>query len=136
MPEAPERELTFAQAIREALAEEMRRDGTVCIMGEDVADLGGLVLAYRAWRTATSNQRLAPVDGLTPDQRFFVGYAQWACANVRPEVARLRARTDPHSPSVYRVNGLVANVPEFGQAFGCKAGAPMTKPEEKVCKIW
>jgi len=105
-------------------------------LGEDVADLGGLVLAYRAWRTATSNQRLAPVDGLTPDQRYFVGYAQWACANVRPEVARLRARTDPHSPPIYRVNGLVVNFPEFGQAFGCKPGAPMTKPEEKVCKIW
>jgi putative endopeptidase len=105
-------------------------------LGEDVADLGGLVLAYRAWREATANQRLAPVDGLTPDQRFFVGYAQWSCSNVRPEVERQRARTDPHSPSVYRVNGLVVNVPEFGQAFGCKAGAPMTKPAEKVCKIW
>ena len=105
-------------------------------LGEDVADLGGLVLAYRAWREATANQRLAPVDGLTPDQRFFVGYAQWSCSNVRPEVERLRARTDPHSPSVYRVNGLMVNVPEFGQAFGCKPGAPMTKAAEKVCKIW
>ncbi|HEY1904525.1 MAG TPA: M13 family metallopeptidase [Myxococcaceae bacterium] len=105
-------------------------------LGEDVADLGGLILAYRAWRGATANQRLMPVDGLTPDQRFFVGNAQWACANVRPEAARLRARTNPHSPPKYRVNGLVVNVPEFGHAFGCKAGAPMTKPEEKVCKIW
>jgi endothelin-converting enzyme/putative endopeptidase len=105
-------------------------------LGEDVADLGGLVLAYRAWRAATANQRLAPVDGLTPDQRFFVGYAQWACSNIRPQVLRLRARTDPHSPPKYRVNGLMVNMPEFGQAFGCRPGAPMTKPPEKVCKVW
>jgi putative endopeptidase len=105
-------------------------------LGEDVADLGGLILAYRAWRGATANQRLAPVDGLTPDQRFFVGNAQWACSNVRPEAMRLRARTNPHSPPRYRVNGLVVNVPEFGQAFSCKPGTPMTKPAEKVCKVW
>ena len=105
-------------------------------LGEDVADLGGLVLAYRAWRSATSRQRLQPIDGLTPDQRFFVGYAQWACANVRPQVARLRARTDPHSPSKYRVNGLMVNMPEFGQAFGCKPGTSMTRPPEKVCRVW
>ena len=105
-------------------------------LGEDVADLGGLLLAYRAWKTATAGQALAPIDGLTPEQRFFVGYAQWACANVRPQTERVRARTDPHSPSRYRVNGLVVNVPEFSQAFGCKPGAPMTKPPEKVCKVW
>ena len=105
-------------------------------LGEDVADLGGLILAYRAWKGATANQRLMPVDGLTPDQRFFVGNAQWACANVRPEAARLRARTNPHSPPQYRVNGLVVNVPEFSKAFSCKPGAPMTKPPEKVCKVW
>ena len=105
-------------------------------LGEDVADLGGLILAYRAWRAATANQRLVPIDGLTPDQRFFVGYAQWACASVRPQVARLRARTDPHSPSKYRVNGLMVNMPEFGQAFGCRAGTPMTRPAEKICKVW
>ena len=105
-------------------------------LGEDVADLGGLILAYRAWRGATANQRLMPVDGLTPDQRFFVGNAQWACANVRPEAARLRARTNPHSPPQYRVNGLVVNMPEFSTAFSCKPGAPMTKPPEKVCKVW
>ena len=105
-------------------------------LGEDVADLGGLILAYRAWRGATANQRLAPVDGLTPDQRFFVGNAQWACSNIRPEAMRLRARTNPHSPPKYRVNGLVVNMPEFGQAFSCKPGTPMTKPAEKVCKVW
>jgi putative endopeptidase len=105
-------------------------------LGEDVADLGGLILAHRAWRAATANQRLMPIDGLTPDQRFFIGNAQWACSNIRPETMRLRARTDPHSPPRYRVNGLVVNMPEFAQAFSCKPGQPMTKPLEKVCKVW
>ena len=105
-------------------------------LGEDVADLGGLILAYRAWKAATANQRLAPIDGLTPEQRFFVGNAQWVCSNIRPEAMRLRARINPHSPPKYRVNGLMVNMPEFGQAFGCKPGAPMTKPPERVCKVW
>jgi endothelin-converting enzyme/putative endopeptidase len=105
-------------------------------IGEDVADLGGLILAYRAWKASTAAERLAPIDGLTPEQRFFVGNAQWACTNMRPETERLLARTDPHSPPRYRVNGLVVNMPEFGAAFSCKPGQPMTKPAEKVCKVW
>ena len=104
--------------------------------GEDVADLGGTILAYIAWKEATKGQDLHPIDGLTPDQRFFVGLAQWACANYRPEDLRVRAVTDPHSPTKYRVNGLVVNMPEFGQAFGCKSGSPMVKAADKVCKVW
>jgi endothelin-converting enzyme/putative endopeptidase len=80
--------------------------------------------------------QLTEKDGLTPEQRFFVGYAQWACANVRPETARIWARTDSHSPKVYRVNGLVVNMPEFAAAFRCKAGQPMVKPPEQVCRVW
>jgi len=102
--------------------------------GEDVADLGGTILAWQAWKKATAGEELEPRDGLTPDQRFFVGFAQWACSNVRPEDARLRAATDPHSPPVWRINGVVANMPEFAAAFSCKAGQPMVR--EKVCKIW
>ncbi len=104
--------------------------------GEDVADLGGTILAYMAWQDATKNQRLHPIDDLTPEQRFFVGFAQWACENDRPEDARLRAMTDPHSPAKYRINGVVVNVPEFGKAFGCKPGSPMVKPSDKVCRVW
>ena len=89
--------------------------------GEDVADLGGTILAYIAWKDATKGQDLQPIDGLTPDQRFFVGFAQWACENDRPENLRVRAITDPHSPAKYRINGVVVNMPEFGTAFGCKA---------------
>ena len=105
-------------------------------LGENVADLGGLILAYQAWKTATEGQRLVPIDGLTPAQRFFVGNAQWACNNIRPEAARLQARVDPHAPARYRVNGLVVNVPEFQTAFACKAGQPMVKAPEKLCKVW
>jgi len=105
-------------------------------LGEDVADLGGTLLAYRAWKRATVGSPLQPRDGLTPEQRFFVGYAQWVCSNQRPEDERLRAITDPHSPPIWRVNGVMVNIPEFAEAFACKPGQPMAKPSEKVCKIW
>jgi putative endopeptidase len=105
-------------------------------MGEDVADLGGEILAYIAWKAATADKDLKPIDGLTPEQRFFIGYAQWACANERPEDLRLRAQVDPHSPAQYRINGVVVNMPEFAEAFHCKAGQPMVKPSEKVCRVW
>ena len=105
-------------------------------LGEDVADLGGEILAYIAWKNATRDLSLQSIDGLTPEQRFFIGFAQWDCANERPEDLRVRATTDPHSPAVYRINGVVANMPEFSQAFSCKPGQPMTKPPEKVCKVW
>jgi endothelin-converting enzyme/putative endopeptidase len=102
--------------------------------GEDVADLGGLVLAYMAWKSATKDQHLEPRDGFTPDQRFFIGYAQWACENQRPENQRANAITDPHSPGKYRVNGLMVNMPEFQEAFKCKAGTPMVR--ENRCRVW
>src|SRR5947209_8366084 len=105
-------------------------------LGEDVADLGGEILAYIAWKDATKDKNLQPLDGLTPEQRFFVGFAQWDCSNERPEDLRVRAMTDPHSPSKYRINGVVVNMPDFAQAFSCKQGQPMVKPADKVCKVW
>jgi putative endopeptidase len=105
-------------------------------LGEDVADLGGEILAYMAWQAATKDKSLQPIDGLTPEQRFFIGFAQWDCANERPEDLRVRAATDPHSPAVDRINGVVVNMPEFQRAFGCREGQPMVKPPDKVCKVW
>jgi len=105
-------------------------------LGEDVADLGGEILAYMAWQDATKDKDLKPIDGLSPEQRFFIGFAQWDCSNERPEDLRVRAATDPHSPSQYRINGVVVNMPEFHKAFGCKAGQPMTQSREKICKVW
>ena len=102
--------------------------------GEDVADLGGTVLAYIAWKEAEKGKKLEDRDGFTPDQRFFIGLAQWACENQRPENLRANAITNPHSPGKYRINGVVVNMPEFQKAFGCKAGQPMTK--EDRCRVW
>jgi len=102
--------------------------------GEDIADLGGLILAWMAWKDQTKSMHLERRDGLTPEQRFFVGNAQWACENDRPENQRLNAITNPHSPGKYRVNGLVVNMPEFEKAFSCKTGQPMAK--ENRCRIW
>lgn len=103
-------------------------------LGEDTADLGGLILAWMAWKDQTKDMQLHSRDGLTPEQRFFVGYAQWACENTRPEDARANAITDPHSPGKYRVNGLVVNMPQFQQAFSCKTGQPMVKADR--CRVW
>ncbi|MGA7399602.1 MAG: M13 family metallopeptidase [Candidatus Sulfotelmatobacter sp.] len=103
-------------------------------LGEDVADLGGLILAYMAWKADTKGQNLQPIDGLTPDQRFFVGYGQSWCGETRDETLRLRATVDHHSPEKYRTNGVVSNMPEFQEAFHCKAGSPMVN--ETRCRVW
>ena len=94
-------------------------------LGEDVADLGGEILAWMAWKAEVAGKTLDSRDGFTPEQRFFIGFAQWACENQRPENLRVSAITNPHSPGKYRINGVVANMPEFAQAFDCKAGQPM-----------
>jgi putative endopeptidase len=105
-------------------------------LGENVADLGGEILAYIAWKDATKGDHLEPIDGLTPEQRFFVGFAQWDCANERPEDLRVRALTDEHSPAIDRINGVVVNMPEFKEAFSCKEGQPMVAPAAKLCRVW
>jgi putative endopeptidase len=102
--------------------------------GEDVADIGGTLLAYIAWKKQTETMRLTTVDGFTPDQRFFVGMAQWACENDRPENLRVSAITNPHSPGFARINGVVSNMPQFQQAFGCKVGQPMV--HAPTCRVW
>ena len=103
-------------------------------LGEDVADLGGLLLAYRAWEDDTKSEKLQPLDGLTPAQRFFVGYGQSWCGESRDETKRLRATVDPHSPEKYRTNGVVSNMPEFQEAFHCSAGSPMVN--QNRCRVW
>ncbi len=102
--------------------------------GEDVADLGGTLLAYLAWQMQEHGKKLENIDGFTPDQRFFVGLAQWACEEARPENLRVNAITDPHSPGFARINGVVSNMPQFAKAFGCKAGQPMV--HTPTCKVW
>ncbi|HEY2747785.1 MAG TPA: M13 family metallopeptidase, partial [Polyangia bacterium] len=103
-------------------------------LGEDVADLGGTQLAYDAWKRANAGRTPPSGDGFSPDQRFFIGMAQWACDNERDEDKRLNATVNPHSPDEYRINGVVANMPTFAKAFACKAGQPMVRAN--VCRIW
>jgi endothelin-converting enzyme/putative endopeptidase len=103
-------------------------------LGEDVADLGGLILAYMAWQEDTQGQKLDSLDDLTPDQRFFVGYGQSWCGQTRDQTKRLRATVDPHSPEKYRTNGVISNMPQFQEAFHCKADAPMVNKNR--CRVW
>ena len=129
-----------AQCIRDqysqyVIIDELKVNGALT-SGEDIADLGGELLAWMAWQEQTRAMQLAAADGLSPEQRFFVGFAQWACANERPERLRMNAIVDPHSPPRDRINGVVTNMPEFAQAFHCKAGQALVKPPEKLCKIW
>jgi len=101
--------------------------------GEDVADLGGTLLAYLAWKAVDPNET-TPIGGFTPDQRFFIGFAQWACENQRPENLRANAITNPHSPGKYRINGIVSDLPQFQKAFNCAADSPMVR--SKACQVW
>jgi putative endopeptidase len=106
-------------------------------LGENIADIGGVRIGYLAWQHRLAQPGATPeadLDGMTPPQQFFTAYAQSWCSSTRPETTRLRVQTDPHSPEEYRVNGVVENMPEFQQAFGCKAGQPMVSANR--CSIW
>ena len=103
-------------------------------LGENTADNGGLKLAYMALMKMIGNTPVKPIDGYTPQQRFFLAYGQIWCQNVTPQDARVRAITDPHSPGRWRVNGAVQNSAAFAEAFSCKAGQPMVR--EPACRVW
>jgi predicted metalloendopeptidase len=106
-------------------------------LGENIADLGGLVVAWDAWKRASAGRPAqATIDGYTPEQRFFMGYAQSWREKTRPERLRVLAITDPHAPEHWRVNGPVANMPEFARAFRCRAGDPMVQPDSLRAVIW
>jgi putative endopeptidase len=105
-------------------------------LGENIADLGGLAVAYHALQKALEGKQRTTIDGFTPEQRFFLSYARVWRGLYRPEALRTRVQTDPHSPPVWRVNGPLSNLPEFAQAFGCKAGDPMVRDEGKRARIW
>ena len=103
-------------------------------LGENTSDNGGVRLAFMALQETLKNKPQEKLDGFTPEQRFFLGYAQIWCQNVAPERSRVLALTDPHSPGRFRVNGVVVNSPDFQKAFGCKAGQPMAA--ENACRVW
>ena len=103
-------------------------------LGENVADNGGMHLAYNALKQMMGADFEKPIDGFTPAQRFFIGFAQVWCENRTEQSSRQLALTDPHSPGKYRVIGTVSNSPEFQQAFGCKKGDAMVR--ENQCRVW
>ena len=105
-------------------------------MGENLADLGGLTIAHQAFQKTAQAKAGKSIDGFTPEQRFFLGYAQIWRSNQRPEAMRQQIMTDPHSPGQYRTNGPLQNMPEFHAAFGCKEGDKMVRPTADRAKIW
>ena len=103
-------------------------------LGESIADLGGSVIAHRAFLKTPEAKAGKPIDGLTPDQRFYASFAQIWEQNIRPEEARNRAMSDPHPLANYRVIGTIGNLPGFATAYKCEPTSPMVRKE--VCKIW
>ena len=103
-------------------------------LGENTADNGGLRLALMAYLAGPGAKVKDKVDGFTPEQRVFLGWAQVWCESARPEAERLKAATNPHASNKYRVNGPVSNMPEFAKAFSCKPTAPMVRPS--ACRVW
>jgi len=105
-------------------------------LGENAADIGGLSVAYAALQKALQGKPKPLIDGFTPEQRFFLAWAQIWRQNITPQNQMLRINTDPHSPGRWRTNGPLANMPEFAQAFGCKPGDPMVRPEAVRATLW
>jgi putative endopeptidase len=106
-------------------------------LGENIADYGGVLTGYDALQRALErNGRPGLIDGFTPEQRYFIAYAQSFRQHTRPAALRTRVTVDPHSPEQWRVNGPLSNTAPFAAAFGCKAGDPMVRPAELVPHIW
>lgn len=105
-------------------------------LGENLADLGGLAISYQAFKKTAQGQDTTKIDGFTPDQRFFLSWAQVWRTKARPEETAKRIITDPHSPAEWRCNGPLSNMPEFYQAFGVKEGDKMYRPVDQRAKVW
>ena len=104
------------------------------VVGEATADLGGITIAYRAFHRSKEYKNAKTINGMTPDQQFFLGTAHVWATNIRPQQLRNQVTTDPHPPAQYRVNGSLANIPQFQQAFNIPDHSPMVN--ENRCVIW
>ena len=113
----------------------LRLDGRLTL-GENIADVVGVSLAYDALARALRGKPPATIDGFTPEQRFFLAYAQSRLSVQRPEATRSMLATSVHAPSRFRINGPLSNMPEFARAFGCKEGDPMVRPARERAMIW
>ena len=107
------------------------------MLGESIGDLAGAKIAYRAFQIAQRGKEPIPtIDGFTPEQQFFIAWGQFRGDAVRPEFARTMVQSDPHPIGKFRVIGPLSNLPEFAQAFSCKADAPMVRPPADRCEVW
>jgi len=104
--------------------------------GENLADNGGLAIAYEAFKNTPEGKSDVKIDGFTPDQRFFLSVAQIWRSKIRDEAQRYRIGNDPHSPAMYRVNGPLSNMPAFYKAFNVKPGDKMYRPDSLRVKVW
>jgi len=105
-------------------------------LGENLADIGGVAIAYQAFKNTPEGKGDKKIDGFTPDQRFFLSFAQVWRIKMRDEAARMRINTDPHSPAQYRVNGPLSNTDAWYKAFDVKPGDKLYRPESERVKIW
>ncbi len=105
-------------------------------LGENIADFGGITVSHQAWEMATNGKQLKDIDGFTPQQRFYLAYAQVWRQNIRPEELMKRLKQDVHSPAKFRVNGVLRNVPEFYKAFDIKKNDKLYLPKDERAKIW
>jgi putative endopeptidase len=106
-------------------------------LGENIADYGGLLTAYDAMERALDRTgKRETIDGYTPEQRFFIAYAQTWREHSRPQTMLTRVTVDPHAPAEWRTNGPVSNMPAFAKAFNCEPGDPMVRPKDLVPQIW
>ena len=105
-------------------------------LGENIADLGGIIMGYEAFKKTKQYLYQETIDNETPDQRFFLGFALAWMVNMRPEAIANRVRSDEHSPAKYRVIGSLSNMPEFYTAFGVKEGDQMWRPDSMIVRIW
>jgi putative endopeptidase len=105
-------------------------------LGENIADFGGLTIAYHAYKRSLEGKKQEEINGYSPSQRFFIAFAHVWKNNIRDDALMTRVTTDPHSPGKYRVNGTLSNMPEFFEAFDVKEGDSMRQPADKIAKIW
>jgi putative endopeptidase len=107
------------------------------VLGESIGDLGGAKVAYLAFQKSLEGKPRPPdIDGFTPEQQFFIAWAQWRGDAIRIEEQRVMMQSDPHPIGKYRVIGPLSNLPEFQRAFSCKAEAAMVRPPDKLCEVW
>jgi endothelin-converting enzyme/putative endopeptidase len=106
------------------------------VLGESIGDLGGVKIAYLAFKKAQEQHAAPTLDGFTPDQQFFIAWGQWRGDEIRPETQRKMVQGDAHPVAKYRVIGPLSNLPAFANAFGCKEGSVMVRAPADRCEVW